>query len=370
MLVLLIGSNEISCLQLGTSTRNRGVKKDTSTEKRALNVGLIVPFSNFLKKSYEKNIGAAVSSITKKKYLWASNYSLTDNQIHLEMMSINPSPTVILKNLCETFLENNVTTIIYMTNSEHFGRTTAASQYFLQLAGYLGIPVISWNADNSGLERRSQSRLRVQLAPSLEHQVSAMLAIMVRYNWKQFAVVTSDIAGHDDFIQAVREEVFRMREDLNFRFFIQAEVKVTKEDHIDKLVDSETRIVLLYCTKDKANNIMEWARDKALTGNNYVWIVTQSVIGESRKGTASAKPQFPIGMLGVSFETSSDALVDQIPNALSVFAEGVERYLNNPANANSSMSPRLSCMDDVSSNTEARWTEGENFYNQAKLKLI
>ena len=38
-----------------------------------------------------------------------------------------------------------------------------------------------------------------------------------RYNWKQFAVVTSDIAGHDDFIQAVREEVITMREDLNFK---------------------------------------------------------------------------------------------------------------------------------------------------------
>ena len=83
-----------------------------------------------------------------------------------------------------------------------------------------------------------------------------------------------------------------------FRFFIQAEVKVTKEEHIEKLVDSETRIVLLYCTKEEANNILEWARDKDLTGNNYVWIVTQSVIGESRKGTASAKPQFPVGMLG------------------------------------------------------------------------
>ena len=44
---------------------------------------------------------------------------------------------------------------LYMRHfSEHFGRTTAASQYFLQLAGYLGIPVISWNADNSGFERR------------------------------------------------------------------------------------------------------------------------------------------------------------------------------------------------------------------------
>ena len=43
---------------------------------------------------------------------------------------------------------------------------------------------------------------------------------------------------------------------------------------------------------------MECAREKELTGNNYVWIVTQSVIEESRKGTASAKPQFPVGMLG------------------------------------------------------------------------
>ena len=43
---------------------------------------------------------------------------------------------------------------MYLTNSEIFGRSTASSQYFLQLASYLGIPVIAWNADNSGLERR------------------------------------------------------------------------------------------------------------------------------------------------------------------------------------------------------------------------
>ena len=40
---------------------------------------------------------------------------------------------------------------------------------------------------------------------------------LLRYNWKQFAVVTSDIAGHDDFVQAVREEVSHMKEDLNIK---------------------------------------------------------------------------------------------------------------------------------------------------------
>ncbi len=65
---------------------------------------------------------------------------------------------------------------------------------------------------------QSQGRLQLQLAPSLEHQVSAMLSILVRYGWKQFSVVTSEIAGHDDFIQAVRDRVAEMRNREQFRW--------------------------------------------------------------------------------------------------------------------------------------------------------
>lgn len=118
----------------------------------------------------------------------------------------------ILKSLCKDFLSFNVSAILYLMNYEQYGRSTASAQYFLQLAGYLGIPVIAWNADNSGLERRaSQSSLQLQLAPSLEHQTAAMLSILERYKWHQFSVVTSLIAGHDDFIQAVRERVSAMQ---------------------------------------------------------------------------------------------------------------------------------------------------------------
>ena len=34
-----------------------------------------------------------------------------------------------------------------------------------------------------------------------------------------------------------------------FRFYVQAEVKVTKASHMDELVNSDTRIILLYSTK-------------------------------------------------------------------------------------------------------------------------
>ena len=65
---------------------------------------------------------------------------------------------------------------------------------------------------------QSQTRLQLQLAPSLEHQVAAMLSILARYNWQQFSIVTSEIAGHDDFVQAVRDRVAYMKSQELFRY--------------------------------------------------------------------------------------------------------------------------------------------------------
>ena len=88
----------MSCLHMMVtlcSSRSReGIKSHRLDDNRqALNVGLIVPFSNFLKKQYEKSVGAAVSGIKKKKFSWSYIYNLDEYTIHTEMMSINPSPT-------------------------------------------------------------------------------------------------------------------------------------------------------------------------------------------------------------------------------------------------------------------------------------
>lgn len=39
-----------------------------------------------------------------------------------------------------------------------------------------------------------------------------MLSILQRYSWPKFAVVTSLIAGHNDFIQALRDLVLELPE--------------------------------------------------------------------------------------------------------------------------------------------------------------
>lgn len=70
---------------------------------------------------------------------------------------------------------------------------------------------------------------------------------------------------------------------------------MTKPGDLVELVDSEARVMLLYCTREEAIDILTRAADLKLTGENYVWVVTQSVI-ENLQTPA----QFPVGMLGKS----------------------------------------------------------------------
>lgn len=72
------------------------------------------------------------------------------------------------------------------------------------------------------------------------------------------------------------------------------EVTVSQRGDLRELEMSETRILLLYSTRNEGANIMRWAKEAGLTGNSYVWIATQSVIGESNEAMAD----YPAGMLG------------------------------------------------------------------------
>jgi hypothetical protein len=63
---------------------------------------------------------------------------------------------------------------------------------------------------------------------------------------------------------------------------------------------------------------MHWLHQQAaeelhITGENYVWVVTQSVIENGQ-----THPQFPVGMLGVHFDTSSASLVSFLNELLLV----------------------------------------------------
>lgn len=173
-----------------------------------------------------------------------------------------------------------------------------------------------------------------------------------------------------------------------------------------ELVNSESRVMLLYSTREEAIHILSQARDYKITGENYVWVVTQSVIGD-----VQAPGEFPVGMLGerltqtcciliknivqlitssggvasgtiffpvfyetaiflylgVHFDTSSQSLVNEITTAIKVYAYGVEDFVNDPKNTDKSLNTQLSCGKQLG---DGRWKTGDRFFKYGPLSTL
>ena len=63
---------------------------------------------------------------------------------------------------------------------------------------------------------------------------------------------------------------------------------------LDGLAVSESRVFVLYSTYAEAKSIFHYVDDLGLTGEKYIWIVTQSVIISER----DTPLHIPIGTLG------------------------------------------------------------------------
>ena len=88
---------------------------------------------------------------------------------------------------------------------------------------------------------------------------------------------------------------------------------------MSEIVSSEVRIILLYCTQEEAKLILANAAKKGLNTSNYLWIVTQSVVGDPSEKMMALGESFPIGMLGIHFTPNLDTILkDIMPKAVKV----------------------------------------------------
>ena len=105
------------------------------------------------------------------------------------------------------------------------------------------------------------------------------------------------------------------------RFIIQDVFKLTeaKAYSVSEIVSSEVRIILLYSTQEEAKLILANAAKAGLNTSNYLWIVTQSVVGDPSDKMMGLGESFPIGMLGIHFTPNLDTILkDIMPKAVKV----------------------------------------------------
>ncbi|XP_076324984.1 glutamate receptor ionotropic, NMDA 2B-like isoform X2 [Tachypleus tridentatus] len=343
-----------SSLQMVQSAKN--------SSKFQVTFGVIFPQTLLLTvtRSYDKKLRESVEAFTLSKYIkykFKNSYEITSPP--RADLSLNPSPTDILKILCNSVVKENTIAILYFTNSEIYGSNTASVQYLLQLTAYMGIPVIAWNADNIGVQQHVSGSRILQLAPSMEHQAAAILSILRRYLWHQFSIVTTLIGGHDDFVRAVRDLVLESTE-FTFNildiFVLKGKTREEIRTELELLKNSDTRVILLYVTKEEGVDVMGAANDLGITGKNYIWIATQLSVGSGTVHTAPS--EFPLGMLAIHFNASTNKLEDEIERAVSIFFHGLELFVNDHHNHNEILSHNLQC----NGSGDTSWNRGDLFF--------
>ena len=86
---------------------------------------------------------------------------------------------------------------------------------------------------------------------------------------------------------------------LSRKLSVQSVFKATESNDWDMaaIAQSETRIFLLYCTWSEVSKLMERAKAFGLHSPKYLWLVTQSVVGDPQDKSINRRA-LPIGMLG------------------------------------------------------------------------
>lgn len=112
----LLFISSISCFRANVQ---KGASSGLGSQlhNRQLNIGLIVPYSNFGKREYLRAINLGVSGLAKMrgaKLTFLKDYDFQPANVHFDMMTLNPSPTAILNTLCKQFLHVNVSAILYI----------------------------------------------------------------------------------------------------------------------------------------------------------------------------------------------------------------------------------------------------------------
>lgn len=109
-----------------------------------------------------------------------------------------------ISNFSEQTSSNSASEQSGLLMRSHNQQANSQAHFIMHLAHSAGVPTIAWSV-TATLAQRPKKQRTLHLAPTVAHEAEAMLAIMQRYSWYSFSVVSTTLAGHDDFILALRQ---------------------------------------------------------------------------------------------------------------------------------------------------------------------
>lgn len=242
---------------------------------------------------------------------------------NVEMLTMNETdPKSIIKSICDLMTEHWLQGVVFGDDTDQ----EAIAQILDFISAQTHIPILGVKGGSSMImAAKDDSSMFFQFGPSIEQQASVMLNIMEEYDWYIFSIVTTYYPGYQDFVTKIRSTIENSFVGWELEEVLLLDMSVDDGDAKiqNQLKKLQSPIILLYSTKEEANIIFEVAHSVGLTGYGYTWIVPSLVAGDADH----IPPEFPTGMISVSYDEWDYGLEARVRDGVAVIASATSSMM-------------------------------------------
>ena len=161
--------------------------KPTSTQKMKLTIAILLPQDYIRLRNFNVCINKEMNRINKGSWSFTKHFYLDSYTIIIDKNFHDLAETIC------TLLKTQSNTAIYINYNDHSNIEALNSRLFLKMASFINIPVMSYIPNAYATNRPSLNQ--IQLAPTLYHQVEAVMGLMARYEWFKYSIIVTDHSG-------------------------------------------------------------------------------------------------------------------------------------------------------------------------------
>ncbi|KAG5030486.1 hypothetical protein AAZV13_06G014200 [Glycine max] len=252
----------VYCLGVSSVTPFVAAANVSSSRPAVVHIGAIFNIDSVLGKVAKITLEEAVKDVNADKTI------LHGTQLVLTMQNSNHSGFIGMVQALR-FMETDVIAIIGPQSS-------VTAHIISHVANELRVPLVSFAATDPTLSSL-QFPFFVRTTQSDLYQMKAVAEIIDYYGWKEvIAIYVDDDYGRNG-VAALDDELAARRCRISFKEGIKSGTEVDRGEITSLLVKvalMQSRVIVLHAQTDSGFMVFNLARYLGMTGNGYVWIVT------------------------------------------------------------------------------------------------
>ncbi|XP_073444089.1 glutamate receptor ionotropic, NMDA 2C [Dendrobates tinctorius] len=202
--------------------------------------------------------------------------------------------------------------------------TEAVAQILDFISSQTLVPIISISGGSAVVLTPKEPRSSfLQMSASLEQQLIVIFKVLEEYDLGPFSVITSHYPGHRLFLKTVRVLCESIQPGWGPQDELILEPGTGPRGTQRVLRQISAPVLLLFCSREEAEELFPIAGEAGLLGPDYIWIVPSFTIGSPEQPAEF----FPVGLVSVVTDGWRRSLRQKVRDGIAVIAAAARNYL-------------------------------------------